>query len=63
MRRAALALPIGLLGFLLYVMAVVALADHVLGLHWAAELAYFAVAGVAWAFPARWLLLWAGHAR
>jgi hypothetical protein len=63
MPRAAIAVPVGVLGFLLYIGAVVALADHVLGLHWAAQLAFFLVAGVAWAFPARSLVLWAGGRR
>lgn len=63
MSRTALALLIGLSGFGLYVMAVVALADHVLGRHWALEALYFAVAGIAWVFPARRLMLWASGAR
>ncbi len=60
MSRAAIAVPLGLIGFLAYVMVVVALADHVIGLHWLAEVLYFAVAGIAWVFPARRLMLWAG---
>jgi uncharacterized protein DUF2842 len=63
MSRAAIAVPLGLFGFVLYVGTVVALADHVLGLHWAVQLAFFLVAGIAWALPARRLLLWAGEGR
>ena len=63
MSRTALALPLGLLGFAFYVGAVVALADRVIGTHWALEMLYFLVAGIAWAFPARWLMLWAGGKR
>lgn len=63
MSRSTLALLGGLLGFLLYVMAVVALADHVLKLHWLVQLAYFIVAGIAWAWPAKWLMFWAARPR
>lgn len=59
MSRTAIALPLGLLGFCLYIGMVVALADHVLGLHWALQVPYFLVAGVAWALPAHRLILWA----
>ena len=51
MSRTAIAVPLGLLGFLLYVGAVVALADHVLALHWTVQTAYFVLAGIAWAWP------------
>jgi hypothetical protein len=63
MSRTVIAVPLGLLGFLLYVGAVVALADHVLPLHWAAQMLYFVLAGVAWAWPAQWLVLWAARRR
>jgi hypothetical protein len=62
MARPVLALLIGLLGFLLYVGAVVALADWVLHLHWLVQLAYFLVAGIAWVWPARKLMFWAARA-
>jgi len=61
MSRPLIALVAGLLGFLFYVGLVVALADHVLDLHWAAQLLYFIVAGVAWAWPARALMFWAAR--
>ena len=63
MSRIPIALFAGLLGFALYVMAVVALADHVLGLHWLVQFAYFTVAGIAWAFPAKSLMFWAARGR
>lgn len=62
MSRKLLALLLGLGGFLLYVALVVALADHVLGRHWALELAYFMAAGLLWVWPARALMLWAARA-
>jgi hypothetical protein len=62
MSRAAFATLIGIGGFILYVMAVVALADHVIGLHWLVQLAYYVIAGVAWAWPARALMFWGARA-
>lgn len=59
MSRTSIALIAGLLGFLLYVAGVLVVADHVRGLHWALELAFFAVAGVAWVWPAKRLIVWA----
>ena len=38
-------------------------ADHVLRLNFAVQFVYFAVAGFAWVFPIRWLMLWAAHQR
>ncbi len=53
MSRSSIAVIGGLIGFLLYVMAVVALADAVLRLHWLLQAAYFILAGIAWAWPAK----------
>jgi membrane protein implicated in regulation of membrane protease activity len=61
MKRALLALFIGVVGFVLYVGAVVALADHVLPLHWTVQVLYFAVVGVLWAWPAKVLMFWAAR--
>ena len=61
MSRSAIAVPLGVLGFLLYVGAVVALADHVLPLHWTVQVLYFVLAGVAWAWPAQRLMYWAAR--
>ncbi|WP_203072692.1 DUF2842 domain-containing protein [Falsiroseomonas ponticola] len=63
MSRITIALLVGLTGFALYVMAVVALADHVLPLHWTLQFVYFTVAGIAWAWPAKRLMFWAAGAR
>jgi len=62
MPRSLIALVVFLVGFLLYVGLVVALADQVLGLHWTAELLYFVAAGIAWVWPARALMFWAARA-
>ncbi|WP_157967024.1 DUF2842 domain-containing protein [Elioraea thermophila] len=57
--RKAIALAVALVGAALYVWLVVTLADWVVELHWAVELLYFALVGVAWAWPAARLLRWA----
>lgn len=44
-----------------YVAGAIVLAD-LLPSHWLIDLAYFVVAGVGWAFPARLLLRWAEKA-
>lgn len=59
MSRPALATLAGLAGFLVYVVVVLLLADHVRSLHWTAELVFFAVAGIAWVWPAKRLMAWA----
>lgn len=61
MSRILLAVLAFLAGFVAYVAAVVALADHVLGLHWTVQALYFVVAGIAWAWPARALMFWAAR--
>jgi hypothetical protein len=61
--RIGLAALIGVIGFLLYVGAAVALADLVLPLHWSLVALYFLVAGIAWALPARALMVWAARGR
>lgn len=61
MSRPLLALILGLVGFALYVAGVIVLADVVLQLHWVVQAAYFLVAGIAWAFPARRLMFWAAQ--
>lgn len=61
--RTALAALVGILGFLAYVGVVVALADHVLHLHWAVQALYFIVAGIAWTWPAKRLMFWAAAPR
>ena len=63
MSRIAIAVPVGLLGFFLYVGLVLKAADHVLEWHWLLQVPFFMVAGIAWAFPARWLMFWAAGQR
>jgi hypothetical protein len=63
MSRAAIAAPLGILGFLAYIALVVVLADQVIGAHWAVQATFYLLAGIAWAAPAHWLILWAGRAR
>lgn len=57
--RNALIFLAGAAGFSLYVWVVVVLADHVIPLHWLAELVYYTAAGLAWTWPAAKLLRWA----
>jgi hypothetical protein len=47
-----------LVGLAVYAAAVVSVGD-LLPDHWAIELAFYAVAGVAWVIPAAWLIAWA----
>lgn len=61
MARVWLATAVGLVGFLLYVGLVLRLADAVAPMHWAVQFVFFALAGVAWVVPARWLILWAAR--
>jgi hypothetical protein len=58
MKRAPIAVIGGILGFFFYVAAVLALSDLVVQLHWAAQAAFFVVAGTLWVFPVRWLMYW-----
>ena len=59
MSRPAMATLIGIAGFLAYVVVVLLVADHVRALHWTIELVFFAVAGIAWVWPAKRLMMWA----
>lgn len=63
MSRIPVAVTAGLLGMALYVGVVVALADHVVDRHWLVQALYFAIAGFAWTWPARWLMYWAARLR
>ena len=63
MSRPTIALLAGLGCFVIYVMVVVALADHVLPHHWVVQLLYFTLAGVAWVWPARALMFWGAGGR
>jgi hypothetical protein len=63
MTRILVACLAGVVGFCLYVMMAVALADRLDGQHWAVSVLYFAVAGVLWVIPVRWLMYWAAGKR
>jgi hypothetical protein len=63
MPRIIIASLVGILGFLAYLGVTVTLADHVLTLHWALQVAFFLAAGIAWAWPARWLMFWGAGQR
>ena len=58
MSRANTAILIGILGFAAYVVAVLILAEFVIGTHWAVEFVFFAVTGIVWVWPAKWLMFW-----
>ncbi|WP_291295872.1 DUF2842 domain-containing protein [Elioraea sp.] len=58
MSRAAIAWLAGIVGLALYLFAVLELAELATGHHWAIDLVYFAIAGIAWAFPAARLMRW-----
>jgi hypothetical protein len=58
MPRILIASVVGLLGFFLYVVVVLKLADEVLGMHWAVQVPFFVLAGILWAWPAKWLMFW-----
>ncbi|BDG73562.1 DUF2842 domain-containing protein [Roseomonas fluvialis] len=59
MSRSTIAALLGIAGFLAYVVVVLLLADHVRALHWTVELLFFAIAGIAWVWPAKRLIVWA----
>jgi len=59
MNRTPLALAIGLIAFTAYAAIVVVIGDRLRGTFWLLEFTYFAVAGIAWAFPALRLIAWA----
>ena len=61
MSRIPIAVLVFLAGFTAYIVAVVTLADHVLKLHWVVQALYFVVAGIAWAWPTRALMVWAAR--
>ena len=61
MLRTMIAVALGLPAFVAYVVAAVTLADRVTGLHWTIQALYFLIAGVLWAGPAYWLILWASR--
>lgn len=63
MKRVPIAVIVGFVGFFAYVVAVLAVADKVVTLHWAVQVVYFIVVGTVWVLPVRWLMLWSVHQR
>ncbi|MCQ4161048.1 DUF2842 domain-containing protein [Roseomonas sp. GC11] len=63
MSRVLIAWVAGIAGLLAYLVLVLRLGDWVLTQHWALQVAYFVVAGIAWAFPIRALMYWAARRR
>ncbi|WP_160000672.1 DUF2842 domain-containing protein [Roseomonas sp. 18066] len=59
MSRKWIAILAALVGLTLYLWAVLWLGDRVQTLHWALQVPFFVVAGIAWAFPIRRLMFWA----
>jgi hypothetical protein len=58
MSRTTLAVFAGLLFIFAYVITVITVPDFVGQMHWAVEAIYWALAGIIWVFPVRWLMLW-----
>lgn len=63
MPRKAIALALGLLGFLAYLGLVLWIGDHVQRLHWAIHVPFYMLAGTVWVMPALWLIRWAVQPR
>lgn len=59
MSRTAIATLAGIAGFLAYVVIVILVADWFRHLHWTVEMLFFAIAGIAWVWPAKRLMIWA----
>lgn len=47
-----------IVGLTVYIFAVSIIGTQFLPQHWAAQTAFYAVAGIAWAFPLRGFLVW-----
>jgi hypothetical protein len=52
---------LGLVTF--WIAAATVLGDYVRPLHWTIQAVYYPIAGFAWVFPVRWLMLWGAHKR
>ncbi len=63
MSRVSRAVFGGVVFIIVYTIVVISIPDHVGRMHWALELIYWAIAGVVWVFPIRWLMLWSVHKR
>ena len=58
MSRTPIAVLAGLVFLVVYVFAVLAIADFIVGLHWVLQAVFFLVAGLAWTLPIRGLMYW-----
>lgn len=63
MSRPAIATIAGLLFVAAYIVAAVVFAGAVGRWYWPIEALYWAVAGIVWVLPIRWLMLWSVHKR
>jgi hypothetical protein len=63
MPRVPIATVAVLLVIILWISAATVLADYVRPLYWALQIPYYAIAGFAWVFPVRWLMLWGARMR
>lgn len=63
MSRTPIAVLAGITFVIAYVTAAISIPDAVGRMNWAIEAAYWALAGIAWVFPVRWLMLWSVHKR
>jgi len=61
MPRVLIACLAGFVGLLLYLAVVLWAGDHVQQWHWALQLPFYVLAGVAWVFPVRGLMYWAAR--
>ncbi|MEJ1978177.1 MAG: DUF2842 domain-containing protein [Acetobacteraceae bacterium] len=57
MSRPFAATLLGVAFIIMYIAAAITIPDVLPG-QWAVQAIYFLVAGVAWVFPVRWLMLW-----
>lgn len=63
MSRSLVAFLIGVIGFVFYILAVVALGDFVVLSHWTLQTVYYVIAGIIWVWPAKWLMIWGAGGR
>ncbi|HYZ32556.1 MAG TPA: DUF2842 domain-containing protein [Crenalkalicoccus sp.] len=63
MSRTPIATLAGTVFVIAYVIAAVALPEHLPPMHWLVEALYWLFAGLLWVLPIRWLMLWAVHKR
>lgn len=58
MSRPLLATLAGLVFILAYIVLAILIPEWTGRLHWLLEAIYWAIAGIVWVFPIRWLMLW-----